>query len=81
MNSFHFYASSIGEWRVSEDLEDLIKGMKRSRLDFTLWKIPGDKTDSRYEIEHYVPMVEDRVYLGMYKQTGKKWHLSCKEGN
>lgn len=78
MKQFHFYASSLGEWKVSDDLEKLIKHMKKSKLPFALWKVPGDKS-SRYEIRTYVPVVKGRVYLGMYLINGSSWRILCKE--
>ena len=68
---FHFYASSIGEWRTSDDIEALVKGMKRSKLNFALWKIPGDKSIP-YEINRYRPVVDETVYLGTYQMLGDK---------
>ena len=78
---FHFYASSVGEWRVSDDIEALIKGMKRSGLDFAIWKVPGAK-DSQYEIRNYAPVVEGWTYLGTYQRPGPKggtWKMLCQE--
>jgi hypothetical protein len=78
MKPFHFFASSLGEWQIGDDLEVLIKGMKRNNLDFTLWKLPLDKSEN-YEIRSYVPVVVGRVYLGMFKHNGKMWEQSCLE--
>lgn len=75
---FHFYASSVGEWKVSTDIEALIKSMKRSRLSFTLWKVPGDKT-ATYDIRYFTPMVAGRVYLGHYLLNGRKWIAVSRE--
>ncbi len=71
---FHFYASSIGEWRVSEDIESLIKLMKIGKLSFVLWRVPGGMRDTDYKIERYLPVVEGLIYLGSYLYEGGKWH-------
>ena len=79
IKKFHFYASSIGEWAVNTDVEALVKRMKTGRLNFNLWKVPGDIT-AEYPINQYAPDVEGRVYLGVYTfNDGKKWAQSCEE--
>jgi len=81
-SQFHFYASSLGEWRTSDDIESLIKGMKRSKLPFALWKIPGDKSIP-YEIKTYSPVIDGKVYLGTYYQLGGKsitWKMKLDDG-
>jgi hypothetical protein len=70
---FHFYASSVGEWRVSEDIESLIKGMKQSGLSFVLWKVPGPVQGTSYKIKSFIPVVDDLVYLGSYLFDGASW--------
>ena len=76
---FHFYASSVGEWKVSNDIGELIATMKKDRLDFVLWKVPGDKSIP-YQIKYFTPMIDGRVYLGQYQRDDRgKWTLNCSE--
>ena len=82
-SQFHFYASSLGEWRTSDDIESLVKGMKRSHLNFMLWKVPGDKSIT-YEIRAYLPIIEGKVYLGTYQllgDKGNKWKMLLEENS
>lgn len=76
---FHFYASSVGEWQVSNDLGDLIARMKKHGLNFAIWKVPGNKLSATYEIKNYAPMVEGKVYLGSYFDAGKRWVMKTIE--
>ena len=61
----HFYASSCAEWRVSNDLDDLIKSMKRDGYQFNLFYVPVPK-DAAYKIRCYAPQVPGAVWLGAY---------------
>ena len=63
----HFYATSIAEWRVHEDVEILIGQMKAAGYNFTLIWVPLS-VDASYQIEYYVPAVEGCVKLAEYKQ-------------
>ena len=40
---FHFFASSIAEWCVHDNLEELVKVMKKEGFPFALWHIPFSK--------------------------------------
>ena len=61
----HFYASSIASWRVSEDLETLIKDMKREGYSFAVVMVPLP-IEADYEITSYMPNVEGCVLLAEY---------------
>lgn len=58
----HFFASSIGEWRVGADLKKLMRAMDKSGFAYNLWLVPGNADDD-YEIENYKPVVEGATYL------------------
>jgi hypothetical protein len=78
---FHFFSSSIGEWKTAADLGELIATMKKHKLTFSLWKVPGDSKTSRYKIEAFTPMVDGRVYLGLYEiQENGKFVMRAMEG-
>lgn len=62
---FHFFASSVGAWRVGENLDDLIAKMKRDGLAFNVFYVPVPK-DSDYKIRSYAPVVEGAVFIGFY---------------
>jgi hypothetical protein len=61
----HFFASSLGEWRVDDNLPDLIEKMKRGGMDFNLYCVPGPR-DSEYQISNYAPVAEGVVFLGYW---------------
>lgn len=58
----HFFASSVAEWLADDDIERLIRSMKRSGLPFALWYVPAHVGDE-YEIERYAPKIEGAVFL------------------
>ena len=57
MNKYHYYATSMAEWRVGYDLLTLIQRMKREPFAFVIFLVPGAK-DISYELDNYVPQVE-----------------------
>lgn len=61
----HFFASSLGEWRVGYDLATLIAAMKRGKLPFNVYLVPGPK-DAHYNIEWYCPQVDGTIFLAFY---------------
>jgi len=65
-NEGHFYASSLAEWKTDTDPEKLIKAMKAGGYNFSLHYVPLPEK-AHYKIEHYSPVVEGSVFLGMYK--------------
>jgi|SanBayMetagenome_1026888.scaffolds.fasta_scaffold07961_3 hypothetical protein len=76
MKEFHFFASSVADWIVTNDrreLPDIIEFMEKEGYAYTLWMVPGDwKTN--YMIEHYAPQVEGAQLLGHFapKNVRKK---------
>lgn len=67
MEKGHFFASSVGEWRVDTDLVALVKYMKRHNLPFNIWYVPLDKK-APYEIRWFAPQVEGVVHIGFHSQ-------------
>jgi len=55
---FHYFASSVGEWRTDRDLEGLISFFKKSGLDFTIMRVllPAE---SSYGIRNFRPDLPD----------------------
>jgi hypothetical protein len=66
----HFFASSVGEWQVDEDLFTLLLKMDKMRWDYTVYYVPVAITEP-YKINMYAPMVEGVIYLGVKKFTRK----------
>jgi len=66
IKTFHFFASSIGEFKVNTDLKALIKAMDANGLEYGIWYVPADVNDD-YEIESYAPQVAGVIYLGKYQ--------------
>ena len=67
---FHFFASSIAEWSVNKNIDDLIKHMKKAGFPFAVWYVPTHVT-AEYEIHSYTPDVEGRVFLGHWGFEGE----------
>ena len=72
-DNFHFYASNAGEWKCSQDLEELIKYMRKASKDrygnkfhFWVFYIPAP-IEATYKIERYQPQYEGAIFLGEYK--------------
>ena len=62
---FHFFASSVAQWRSGLDVSVLIADMKKDGLIFNLWYVPV-ANDAPYEINFYAPQVDGAIYLGYY---------------
>lgn len=58
----HFFAASLAEWRVDQDVERLIRRMKKSGWAFSLWYVPT-AVEQDYDIENFKPLVEGSVFL------------------
>lgn len=67
---FHFFASSIAEWRTHKNLEELIKIMKLQGFTFAIWYVPLHEREP-YQIASYTPQVEGRVFLGHWGFEGE----------
>ena len=66
----HWYASSIAEWKVDDDLDRLIAKMKKSGYDFDVFRI-SMPLDAEYGINYYVPQVpaDKIVFVGFWQQA------------
>ena len=55
--AYHYFASSVMEWRTNEDICELIRIMdKLGKDEYTIWKVPLPANAS-YEIDGYKPVV------------------------
>jgi hypothetical protein len=63
----HFFASSVATWLARDDLDVIIKAMKREGYPFNIWMIQGD-VDRPYGINNYAPQVDDAVWIGFYSK-------------
>lgn len=61
----HFYASSVAEWKTSQNPETLIAAMRAGGLAFQLWWVPVP-IDAPYRIKFYKPDVPDAVALASW---------------
>jgi hypothetical protein len=64
-STHHFFATSFCEWKVDEDIREVIKYMEKQKYPYNLWMIPLEEKEN-YNIEDFTPQVEGRVYLGQY---------------
>jgi hypothetical protein len=62
----HFFATSLGEWRVGTDVGALIDYFKRQKYNFAVYLVPGT-VDSAYKIDCFAPQVEGTVWLATYE--------------
>jgi hypothetical protein len=60
---FHFFASSVAEWKTDTSIFDLIKTMDKAKLNYSLWYIPRP-ANAMYAIKMYTPQVDERIFLG-----------------
>jgi len=60
--NYHYYASSVAEWRVDNDLEKLIKTMKKDRYGFIVWIVPAN-IEAHYQIQEYAPQVPGSIAI------------------
>ena len=58
----HFFAASMREWRVDQDIERLIRRMKKDKYAFSLWYVPT-AIEQDYDIERFTPQVHGAVFL------------------
>ena len=67
LDTGHYYASSVAEWHVDNDLEKLIKFFKSEDFPFTISFVPLP-IDADYEIRNYAPDVAGRVVIAKYRK-------------
>jgi len=58
----HFFAASLVSWRVDQDIERLIRKMKKDGYAFSLWYVPT-AVEQDYDIECSTPQVHGAVFL------------------
>ncbi len=58
----HFFASNRVCWRIDQDIERLIRTMKKFTLPFSLWYVPT-AVEQDYDIENFVPQVDGAIFL------------------
>lgn len=77
MSEYHYFVSSPREWRTGEDIEKLVRQMKRENRFFNgcnCWIVPLPEKSS-YKVESYAPKVDGVKYIGYYSyHTG--WDFS-----
>jgi hypothetical protein len=72
---FHFYASNAMEWFTGDDIESVLKKIRKSsksgrynnELHFWVYYVPEDIKTAEYKIDHYVPQVDGAIFLGEYQ--------------
>jgi hypothetical protein len=64
----HFFGSSIMDWQCTtedRDLRGLINFFEVRGYPYSIYMVPGPH-DRNYKIEHYKPVVDDLVWLGVF---------------
>lgn len=64
-NCGHFYATSICQWKVSENMEELVSAMKKDGFIFVVFWVPLP-VDAEYEINSFSPDVKGCVKIAEY---------------
>lgn len=62
----HFFASSLGEWAITDDKRDLrqlLNLMHKGKMHYKLYLVPLP-AGTIYGIRNYVPVVEGLQFLG-----------------
>ena len=73
-DQFHFYASSVADWAITNetrDLRALLKLMDKFGYSYNLFLVPLPSS-AAYKIKRYEPEVEGTVWLGFFETKGKK---------
>lgn len=60
---FHFFGSSVGRWYANNDLEEVLKQLRRDNLNFSIWYVPVPVQEP-YDIRCFKPVVPGIVFLG-----------------
>jgi hypothetical protein len=61
----HFFASNAFEWQTSDNVEKLLKDMRRRKYPFNIFYVPLPEADE-YQIRDYTPLVEGIIWLGYF---------------
>jgi len=56
-DNFHFFASSIAEWRVDTNLDDLLRFMKKDSFPFIVYRVELP-SNAEYGIRNYTPDID-----------------------
>lgn len=70
---FHFFASSVAEWKTTtaeRDLRALLRAMDKGRYTYNLFYVPKPSS-AHYPIANYAPVVKGAKYLGQFKPKKK----------
>lgn len=63
----HFFVSSFMEWRTGENLEPLVRAMKKTGYEFAVIWVPLP-AEAHYKIDNYVPVVEGCILIAEYRK-------------
>jgi hypothetical protein len=61
----HFFASNVLEWQTSDNVEKLLKEMRRLKYPFNILYVPLPEA-AEYKIRDYAPVVEGTIWLGYF---------------
>lgn len=65
MENFHFYGSSVCEWRTNPDVHVVINHFLKGKEPYSLYYVPVGG-EAEYQIKFYAPQVDGAVYLGTF---------------
>ena len=60
--NYHYFASSVAEWKVDKDLPKLIRAMKKDDFPFVVWIVPVN-IEGDYEINFFAPIVDGAIMI------------------
>ena len=64
---WHFFSTSVANWRTGVDLEEQIRYHKGAGYDFLIYLVPCKEEDT-YDLEDYAPQVPGSFIIARYKR-------------
>lgn len=64
---YHYFASSVAQWRVDTDLVALLHDMAEAGYDFNVWLVHKPQ-NATYKIKAYAPDVEKLEFVGFFER-------------
>jgi hypothetical protein len=69
--TFHYLVTNPFEWESGDDLHELMQRFDKKGYTYWVWYVPGDKTQTAYEIRFYQPQVEGSFVLAQVEKKPK----------
>jgi len=60
--NFHFFASSVAEWRTEKNLDDLLRVMKKADFPFIVFRVELP-ANAGYGIRNFMPDIDPKKLI------------------